>query len=212
MTQRFDAGRRRTLAAAGATAAWLLAPRGMAALDPTPGQTRGPFYPGGDELPLETDNDLVRVDGSDVAEGVVTDLRGRVVDPAGRPVDDAVVEIWQCDASGRYIQQLGRRPGSGDPAFQGFGTFTTGTDGRYRFRTIRPVPYPGRAPHIHFRVVSPGGRELVTQLYVAGHPGNRDDWILRSAPDPQRLIVPFEPVDGPDAERRATFDIVVAAD
>lgn len=179
-----------------------------AALDPTPRQTRGPFYP--PKPPLDSDNDLVRIDGrAGLARGVITDLTGRIVDPSGQPVDDARVEIWQCDATGRYHHPRARRAGR-DPDFQGFGSFTTGTDGQYRFRTIRPVPYPGRTPHIHFRVVAPGMGELVTQMYIAGHPLNANDWIFRSAGEERaRLLVEFRPAEDADAQQRARFDIVL---
>lgn len=212
MTQAIDGRRRRLLAGSAAALALGSAPaRLLAALAATPAQTMGPFYPR--RPPLESDNDLVRVAGrDDLARGAITDLSGRVLDPAGEPVDDAVIEIWQCDANGRYhhVGSSGRR--ERDPGFQGFGAFTTGSDGVYRFRTIRPVPYPGRAPHIHFRIRAPGNRELVTQLYVAGHPLNANDFILRRAGDAaarRRLIVDFEPVDSPEAELAARFDVVL---
>lgn len=177
-------------------------------LDPTPRQTRGPFYPR--KPPLDPDNDLIRVDGRhEPANGIFTEVTGRVVDPSGEPIDSARVEIWQCDANGHYHHA--RAPADGrDPNFQGFGTFTTDTDGRYRFRTIRPVPYPGRTPHIHFRVVPPEGPELVTQMYIAGHPMNADDAIFRAAgADRHRLAVTFEPApSADDVEQRARFDLV----
>ncbi len=179
-------------------------------LVPTPRQTRGPFYP--PEPPLDQDNDLIRVAGRDApAEGTSADVAGRIVDPSGAPIDSARVEIWQCDANGRYHHPRGRDAGR-DPNFQGFGACTTDADGRYRFRTIRPVPYPGRTPHIHFRVVAPELPELVTQMYIAGHPLNADDPIFRSAGAARRrLAVAFEPVDAGDAEHRARFDLVLGA-
>lgn len=212
MTRATDTGRRRLLAGSAAALALGSAPaRLLAALAATPAQTMGPFYPR--RPPLETDNDLVRIAGrDDLARGAITDLSGRVLDPAGEPVDDAVIEIWQCDANGRYHHVDSSRPRKRDPNFQGFGAFTTGTDGVYRFRTIRPVPYPGRAPHIHYRVKAPGHPELVTQLYVAGHPRNADDFILRRAGDAaarRRLLVDFEPIDSPEAALAARFDIVL---
>jgi len=205
---RFTDVRRRLLLLGGGGTLVLGAAPGLAALAPTPRQTRGPFYPA--KPPLDSDNDLVRVDGrSALAAGIITDLTGRVVDPSGQPIDDAMVEIWQCDANGRYHHPRAAKQGR-DPNFQGFGTFTTKTDGQYRFRTIKPVPYPGRTPHIHFRVVAPGMRELVTQMYIAGHPQNANDWIFTSAGDARsRLAVAFEPTDDDSAERRARFDIVV---
>jgi protocatechuate 3,4-dioxygenase beta subunit len=176
---------------------------------PTPSQGRGPFYP--ERLPLDRDNDLVRVEGqADPARGEITDLGGRVLDLDGEPIRGARVEIWQCDANGRYLHRLdpGRAPR--DPGFQGYGRFETGADGGYRFRTIKPVPYPGRAPHIHVAVEAPGRPPLVTQLYVQGAPENGRDWLLNSADDPSALIVSFEPSRSAEADLAARFDIVLA--
>lgn len=183
-------------------AQWLLTPR----------QSLGPFYP---VVPiLDADNDLARVPGGDgFARGTLLDLAGTVSTAAGDPVAGARVEIWQCNAFGRYHhpRDQGNRPL--DPNFQGHGHFITGPDGRYRFRTIRPVPYPGRTPHIHFRVVGDGIDELVTQMYVEGEPANERDMLLRRVTDPEQrrqLIVALGPAAGPDAELAGTFDIVVA--
>jgi protocatechuate 3,4-dioxygenase beta subunit len=185
----------------------------IATAAPTAAQPRGPYYP--DRIPLDKDNDLVRVEGRDgIAEGKITDLQGQVLDPNGRPVEGALVEIWQCDANGRYIHRLDDRRVPRDPNFQGYGRFATSADGRYGFRTIKPVPYPGRAPHIHVAVRVPGSRPLVTQLYVRGAPENQWDWLLNGVSDDaarERLIVGFEPSNDPrTAQLRAHFDIVLA--
>jgi protocatechuate 3,4-dioxygenase beta subunit len=100
-----------------------------------------------------------------------------------------------------------------DANFQGYGRFETTPDGRYGFRTIKPVPYPGRAPHIHFAVRVPGSRPLITQMYVKGAPQNQWDWLLNAVGDDaarERLIVDFIPADDPHrAQLRARFDIVL---
>jgi protocatechuate 3,4-dioxygenase beta subunit len=204
---------RRRLLQAAASGLVLLLPAAEASLAaPTPAQPRGPFYP--DRLPLDKDNDLVRVEGRDgLASGEITDLRGRVLDLNDRPVEGALVEIWQCDANGRYIHRRDDRRVPRDPNFQGYGRVETATDGRYRFRTIKPVPYPGRAPHIHVAVRVPGSRWLVTQMYVKGAPENRWDWLLNGVADDaarERLIVDFKPAEEQStAELRAQFDIVL---
>ena len=113
------------------------------ALMQTPWQTEGPFYP--DHLPLDTDNDLVIIrPGITPAIGEITHLSGRVTDTRGEPVRGVMVEIWQVDHNGAYIHS---RNGNGthDKFFQGYGRFDTDKNGEYRFRTVKPVPYPG--PH-----------------------------------------------------------------
>src|SRR5690349_394339 len=117
---------------------------------PTPPLTEGPFYPR--TLPGDRDGDLTRVAGhAAVAAGTVLDVSGRIVDRSGQPHAGAIVEVWQCDAYGQY-HHVGEPDGSGDANFQGYGAVVADADGRYSFRTIRPVPYPGRTPHIHFTV------------------------------------------------------------
>ncbi len=150
------------------------------ALAPTPRQTTGPFYPV--DWSGDIDGDLVRVTGAAAqAQGVVTHLRGRVLDEAGRPVPGATVEIWQCDAFGRYRHPRDRADGR-DAGFQGRGRVVSGIDGSYAFRTIRPVTYPGRTPHIHVSVAT-GGAKLVTQFYVAGEAQNERDFLFNSLRD-----------------------------
>lgn len=203
------ARRRILLATASATGLSLALPA-WADLLRTPPQALGPFYPR--ELPLDSDNDLVTVAGrKGIASGEISNVHGRVLDEAGKPVAGAKVEIWQCNAFGRYHHpgDWGDRPL--DPGFQGYGQFTTGADGGYRFRTIKPVPYPGRAPHIHFAVTAPGYAPLVTQMYVAGAPENEGDGLLRGVRDPkarEALIVVFAKSAG-GGELLARFDIVL---
>jgi protocatechuate 3,4-dioxygenase beta subunit len=179
-----------------------------AALTRTPPQMRGPFYPL--QLPLERDNDLTRVDGMVTARGQITDVIGRVIDTDGMPVPDVTIEIWQCNAFGRYHHPHDDATRPLDPGFQGYGHYVTAADGGYRFRTIKPVPYPGRAPHIHFALGGGRVEPLVTQMYVAGAPENEQDFLLRAVRDPlqrARLLVQLEPSgDG----LLARFDLVVA--
>lgn len=171
----------------------------------TPAQTEGPFYPV--VIPEDADHDLLRNGALDYPEGQVVWLEGTVSDLAGQPVGGAQVEIWQCDHAGHY-----HHPGDGaraDGRFQGFGRFTVAADGRYRFRTIRPVPYTGRTPHIHVKVRL-GGRELLTtQVYVAGDPGNQRDFLWRNLSTEERaaLTVTFTPDNN---GWRASFPIVLA--
>ena len=209
----FTPDRRRfvSLIALGA-AAWTVPGLFAEQLFKTPAQTEGPFYP--DHLPLDTDNDLIILnDGVTPAVGEITHLSGRILGPTGSPVRNAVVEIWQCDHEGVYIHSgdVNRKPR--DTHFQGFGRFLTDSSGAYYFRTIKPVAYPGRTPHIHFKVKK-GGRELLTtQCYVKGDPGNERDRIWQDIGDSQRkdsVTIPFAAVPGSTiGELAATFDIVL---
>lgn len=178
----------------------------------TPKQTEGPFYP--DKLPLDTDNDLIVInDTLTPAVGEITLLSGRILDSRGNPIRNAVVEIWQCDNAGAYLHSKSGNADKRDGHFQGFGRFLTGRSGEYGFRTIKPVPYPGRTPHIHVAVKVPGQEKFVTQCYVKGHPGNEKDGILRSLRDEKvrnSVLVDFAPLPGSKVgELVAQFDVVL---
>jgi len=178
----------------------------------TPAQTEGPFYP--DHLPLDTDNDLIVInDGITPAVGDVTYVSGRVLDSKGDPVRGALVEIWQCDANGAYLHSGTGNKEKQDKHFQGFGRFMTGSSGEYLFRTIKPVPYPGRTPHIHYKIKKGNKELLTTQCYIKGHPGNERDGIWRNIRDEKArasVTVDFASLPGAKAgELAARFDIVL---
>jgi protocatechuate 3,4-dioxygenase, beta subunit len=182
------------------------------ALTLTPPQTEGPFYP--DHLPLDTDNDLLILnDSATPAIGEVTWLSGRVLDAAGQPIRNALVEIWQCDSHGAYLHSKSGNRASYDTHFQGFGRFLTGTTGEYLFRTIKPVPYVGRTPHIHYAVKMKGQEKWTTQCYIKGHEQNAKDGVWKGIKDPKQkaaVDVDFLPLPGSKAgELRATFDLVL---
>ncbi len=207
------AARRRLLAASVAGLALAGVPyagRAQARV-PTPRQTAGPFYPR--DFPADDDNDLVSVKGQPgIAKGELLLLAGVVVDTSGKPVAGARVEIWQCNALGRYHHPGDTSSAPLDPAFQGWGQFVTGADGAYRFRTIKPVPYPGRTPHIHFRVTGPGFQDLVTQMYVEGEPGNARDGLYGSLDPRDRALVTVRLDRAADGKALAArFEIVVRA-
>lgn len=183
-------GRRR---AAASLACMLAAPptlwAGPAGRQPTPSQMEGPFYPLA--LPAEHDADLLSVGGRTLALADdpqrVLLLSGTVQDLDGAALSGAVVELWQCDHQGRY-----HHPGDGnraDPGFQGFGMATVDRQGRYRFRTLLPVPYPGRTPHIHLKVKLGRMELLTTQMYLAGHPGNAADGLYRRLSPAERAAL-----------------------
>ena len=198
-------GRRRLRLGAGATLAVVGFPALAAARDALPRMTDGPFYPplayraGG----TDWDADLTVVRGRDPdgqshprAAGEHLELYGAVQDTEGRAIDDATVEIWQCDAFGSY-----RHPrGAGarvDAGFQGFGSTRSDARGGYRFRTIRPVPYAGRTPHIHVKLRHPSFGEATSQLFVAGDPGNAGDFLYKSLSEAGREAVEMRPVRAP---------------
>ena len=146
----------------------------------TPSQTIGPFFHPG--LLREPWNEVA---GPSVAGSRIR-LEGRVLDGEGRPVDDAMVEVWQADGDGRY--------GHADPAggsFVGFGRSRTDGQGRYWFETILPGPVesPGgvQAPYLNVHVFARGLLDrLATRIYFEGHPANPNDPVLRSVPAHRR--------------------------
>ena len=184
-----------------------------AALQRTPGQVLGPFYPLG-ELPQSSD--LTRVPGrSGRAEGQVLNVMGRVLNLSGEPVRNARVEIWQTNAYGRYSHPSDPNPAPLDPNFEGAALLTADSEGRYRFKTIKPAAYPAgpdrfRPAHIHFQV---SGRQdrLVTQMYFENDPYNNTDPPLNSVAAKDLLIVkllaPSQEFE-PDS-KSAIFDIVL---
>jgi len=157
--------------------------------------TDGPFYPprAWRERWSDWDADLTRVQhvaSGRSALGEHLGLEGRVIDMGERVIDGAVVEIWQCDALGHY-----RHPNTEpttdpvDDAFQGFGSTRSDGSGQFRFRTIKPVPYPGRTPHIHVKLRHASFGEVTSQLFVAGDPGNGRDFLWRSlSPDDRAQV------------------------
>lgn len=161
------------------TLAALTASRAAAAIE-TPSATEGPYYPQPAMRFDDVDNDLVKIAGMvEQAGGEIITLSGRALDTKGTPLEGHRIEIWQCDANGKYMHPRDRNTAPQDMAFQGFGHDITAVDGAYSFRTIKPVSYPGRTPHIHVKVFDGSGREVLTsQFYLAGHPLNARDRIF----------------------------------
>jgi protocatechuate 3,4-dioxygenase beta subunit len=187
-----------------------------AALQRTPDQILGPFYPLS-ELPRTSD--LTRVPGrSGRAEGLVIIVMGRVLNLSGQPVRDAKVEVWQANTHGRYTHPSDPNPAPIDPNFEGSAVLTTDSEGRYRFKTIKPAAYPAgpnrmRPAHIHFQV---SGRQdkIVTQMYFENDPYNNADPFLNSVGGAERteLLVKKLLDPSPDFEpdsKLVIFDIVL---
>ncbi|MBI1841649.1 MAG: intradiol ring-cleavage dioxygenase [Verrucomicrobia bacterium] len=206
------------LATAGFTARGALAE----ALTITPRLTEGPYYP--DRLPLDQDNDLLLIgDSLTPAVGVITHVRGRVLDKKGDPVRNALVELWQADGRGAYLHSGGANGKTRDAHFQGYGKFLTGSDGGYKFRTVKAGLYMGRTRHLHFGVTLPGRSRFTTQLFWREWPKTEDGalWSVTNAKDSvlggiedaeQRasVIRPFTPVEGSATrEEQTTWDIVM---
>jgi protocatechuate 3,4-dioxygenase, alpha subunit len=170
----------------------------------TPSQTAGPFFRLGLDRPEW--GDLTR----DGPRGEKIAIQGRVLDGDGAPVDDAVLEIWQADADGRYDHPEDGRPA--DPRFPGFGRAMTDEAGRYRFVTIRPGRVPGpagalQAPHIDVTIFARGLlKQLVTRIYFAGEPSNESDPVLTGIADPAARRTLLAVREGEGAYR---FDVVL---
>lgn len=152
----------------------------------TTSQTAGPYLRIGlDWLITET------LAGPEVA-GERVAIEGRVLDGDGKPVNDAVIEIWQADAQGRYAHAGTRQQNAPQAGFRGFGRSATDDQGRFRFHTIKPgrVPGPGgslQAPHIAVAVFMRGLlKQLVTRIYFPEDPANADDAVLQRVPAERR--------------------------
>jgi protocatechuate 3,4-dioxygenase beta subunit len=182
----------------------------------TPEQILGPFYP---MNASDRNADLTRAPGrSGRAAGQVLDVTGQVLNLKGEPVRNAKIEIWQANAQGRYTHPSDNNPAPLDPNFEGSAILTTGSDGRYRFKTIKPAAYPAgpnrmRPAHIHFQV---SGRQdrLVTQMYFEGDPYNESDRFLQTALDQKDLLVRrlLPPTTEMEPESKlVVFDIVLYA-
>ena len=147
----------------------------------TPELVLGPFYPM--LKPLDTDADLTAIAGkSGRAEGKIVHVTGRVFDRKGKPVAGARIEIWQANTHGRYAHPSDPNTAPLDPNFQGFAVLTTDSEGRYRFKTIKPGAYPispteQRPPHIHFDVEGKANR-LVSQMFFPNEPLNEKDALF----------------------------------
>lgn len=157
----------------------------MGTLGATPSQTVGPFFSCG----------LERLDASDLAppgvSGERVTVEGRVLDGDGQGVPDALLELWQANANGRYAHPEDTQDRPLEPAFRGFGRVTTDGDGRFRFVTIKPGPVPGpggaaQAPHVAVSVFARGlQRRLVTRLYFPGD-AHATDYAMGLVPPSRR--------------------------
>ena len=192
--------------------------RPLIQLPHTLSELTGPLY--GHNPIGETDNDLTRQhSGEPLGERII--VTGRVQDEDGRPIPNTLVELWQCNAAGRYIHKNDSHAAPLDPNFTGAGRAITDNQGNYRFITIKPGAYPWRnhanawrPAHVHFSLFGPSFlTRLITQMYFPGDPLMAYDPILQSIPDErarQRLVSHFDlNITEPDWALGYRFDIVL---
>lgn len=194
--------------------------KALIALDNTLSEMTGPVF--GHETLGALDDDLIRnfaSDGDPIGQRII--VHGRVLDEDGRPVPGALIEVWQANAGGRYRHKKETYLAPLDPNFGGCGRTISGEDGSYRFRTIKPGPYPWpngpndwRPAHIHFSIFGHGfAQRLITQMYFEGDPLIWKCPIVATIPDKaaiERLIAPLDMANTVPMDSRAyKFDIVL---
>lgn len=203
MTDNNKLNRRSLLTAGAGMAATAMTATAMAKLTPvTPANPEGPFYPKHQQV--DKDTDLTLIEGhTDRAQGKVIRVTGQVLDDQGKPVEGALVDIWQANSHGRYHHEDDPNPAPRDPNFQGWGMVKTDAEGRYAFTTIKPGAYKvddkwSRPPHIHYKVSRRGFHEITTQMYFAGEALNGPDALLQDVAEDARdsLVVDFQEIDG----------------
>jgi protocatechuate 3,4-dioxygenase, alpha subunit len=176
-------------------------------LIPTPSQTVGPFF----HFSLTTDKHSVSRIAGPEAKGERVCLSCRVFDGDGQPVNDAMIEIWQADADGRYHSVGESEDGTAGSEFRGFGRMPTDDDGSCEFETIKPgrVPGPGdirQAPHLEVAVFARGLlKQLFTRIYFAGDAANQADPVLQLVPEERRETLMAHP--DPARPARWHFDV-----
>ncbi|MDJ0759294.1 MAG: protocatechuate 3,4-dioxygenase [Woeseiaceae bacterium] len=179
--------RRQVAQSLGLATGALIASPSLADATATPEQTEGPFYPVVDQA--DKDIDLTIIDGhTETATGDPILVRGRVLNTAGKPLTDAVVDVWQANHHGRYSHPADNNPAPLDEHFQGWGIMTTDEEGYYGFKTIMPGAYalgrsassPRRCRHIHYKVSHPDFENITTQMYFEGDPLMEDDIVLKN--------------------------------
>lgn len=181
----------------------------------TPWMDSGPFYPV--LKPLDVDADLTIVKGKKTrAEGKIVHVTGRVINQNGEPVKGARIEIWQANKYGRYLHPSDPNTAPLDPNFQGSAVIKTDSDGRYRFKTIKPGEYPisateVRTPHIHFEIEGKTNR-ITTQMFFPNEPLNDKDTFLQNLFfDKSSLIAKLLPTtkEIPSGEILLGWDIIL---
>ena len=163
---------------------------------PTPQDVEGPFYP---VVRIPVRSNLINSNSGLIGQPLA--LSGRVLDRTGAPLPGTKVEIWQCDGRGLYDHPLQDRQEDFDANFAGFGAQVTDAQGFYQFTTLFPVPYTGRPPHIHVKLLQNDETLLTTQLYLEGKTGS--SWFG------SRDALQIEPTKTNEGGMQAEFTFVV---
>lgn len=186
------------------------------AIEPTPAQVEGPFYPVVEQA--DKDLDLTLIEGhSETATGEVILVRGQVFDTRAQPLKNALVDVWQANHHGRYAHPDDKNPAPLDPHFQGWGIIRTDENGWYNIKTIKPAPYPlsavsesgWRPRHIHFKVSQPGFDSLITQMYFRGDPLLAQEEELLRLPEARREVLIADATPDASGLPLYQFDIVL---
>ena len=166
------------------------------ALRVTPSQVEGPFHP--IDPQDDTDLDLVWIEGHDKpAQGEQIKVHGRVLDTSGKPIEGALVDVWQANHFGRYSHPDDPNTASLDEHFQGWGLLNTDASGKYSYRTIKPGAYPlsflggdgWRCRHVHYKVSAEGYKPVTTQMYFEGDPLIEQDLEIRKVAEAHRHLL-----------------------
>jgi protocatechuate 3,4-dioxygenase beta subunit len=174
----------------------------------TPMQGEGPFYP--DRIPEDTDSDLVKNGYSTIeAGGKILNLMGSLINSDSKPIKGMTVEIWQTDMNGVYLHMGSFGSKMRDDQFQGFGRSITDKNGHFSFRTIIPVEYPGRTPHIHLKLLNESENVLTTQLYIQGHPLNKKDFLFKQMTKAEQNINSMKLIKNNSTEYETSTILVV---
>ncbi|WDE03607.1 protocatechuate 3,4-dioxygenase [Thalassomonas viridans] len=150
---------------------------------PTPAEVEGPFYPITPQK--DQDADLTRVAGKNgVAQGEIIEVSGQVFDTDLNPVEGVTIDLWQANTFGKYHHPHDTSSAPVDENFQAWAIIQSGSQGRFKFKTVVPGAYPlgsnqQRTPHIHFKIGKNGYVPLLTQMYFPNHPLNKQDGLFK---------------------------------
>ena len=159
----------------------------------TPRDAEGPFYPITPQK--DKDADLTRVSGkTGIAKGTIIEISGQVLDTELNPIEDATIDLWQANSFGKYHHPHDSSEAPIDENFQSWAIIQSGSQGKFKFRTVMPGAYPlgakdQRTPHIHIKVGKHGYEPLLTQMYFPDQPLNETDGLYqRKSKEQQKMM------------------------